>query len=299
MRAVTRNKLLNLLTSCGPAQKMDRALYPKAPPFAASLMTQRIIPINLVFAILVWPALVHADLQAEQRLIDTWRGIDDLPGELVDLEATGDTFVAIHIPQRSKTPLGAVVLLHDAGTHADSHEVIRPLRVGLAPAGWETLAIQLPLLAPGGGAWQDNGATIVARLQAALAWFQDRQQRNQVVLALGETGPIALRFAAAQGQRELQALILVSVPDDLTDDADRDALAQLERPLLDLFAERDLASVTANADARAAAARSAGLDAYAQRRISGATAGFRGLDAELLATVRSWLRAHAAGNTTR
>ena len=170
-------------------------------------MTTRIVVCTLV-ALCLWPPVTLADLQTTQRLEAGWRNAADLDGELVTLPGAGRSFVAIHRPQTRGQPIGAIVLLHGRGTNADSHEVIRPLRIGLSEAGWETLSLQLPVTFPGArpDAWLDNADQIVAALQSALDWLKQRDQRNQAVLAVGDSGLIALRHAAATVPRELQAL---------------------------------------------------------------------------------------------
>ena len=139
---------------------------------------------------------------------------------------------------------------------------------------------------------------IVARLQAGLDWLAQRGQRNQVIVALGDSAPLAMRFVASGDPTSVRALVLISVTGELSADADRQALAGLKRPLLDVFAERDSDAVIGGAQARLAAAREAGSDRYVQRRIAGATLDFPGQEAQLLATIRAWLNANAAGNET-
>ena len=59
------------------------------------------------------------------------------------------------------------------GGNADSDEAIRPLRLGLAEAGWDTLALQLPVELRSAGAVQDTDAVSAARPRIG------RRQRRQ------------------------------------------------------------------------------------------------------------------------
>ena len=59
-----------------------------------------------------------------------------------------------------------------------------------------------------------------------------------------------------------------------------------------------IVSALAPGEGLLAAAREAGSDRYVQRRIAGATLDFPGQEAQLLATIRAWLNANAAGNET-
>ena len=254
-------------------------------------------PIITLVALCAWPFTAVADLQTTQRLETAWLEAQDLDGEVVELAAGETPFVAIHRAQTRDTTTGSVVLLHGRGTNANSHGVIRPLRIGLSEHGWDTLSVQLPQVRAGarGGAWLDNADAIEARLQAALDWLTQRERLNQVIVALGGSAPVALRFVAGRDPKSVRALVLVSVNSEFSADTDRQALADLGRPLLDVFAERDTIPVTDGAPARLRVAREAGAKGYTQRQIAGATLDFPGQEAQLLAVIRSWLNANAPG----
>ncbi|MDJ0740217.1 MAG: DUF3530 family protein [Gammaproteobacteria bacterium] len=256
-----------------------------------------------VLAPLAWLPAGAADLADTLRLEAAWLNADpvQLDGDAVRLSAGDQSFVAIHRAHTTRSAIGAVVLLHDPATHADSLEVVRPLRLGLPDAGWDTLSLQLPPAdaTADTSAWLDRSDAIGARVDAALDWLAQRQQRNQVLLALGASGPLALRYAATRADAALQGLVLISAPSAFAATAERDALASLQRPLLDIFAERDRAAVRDGAAGRLRAARDAGLGAYRQRVVSGASMGFRGSEGQLLADVRAWLKAYAAGREVR
>jgi len=245
----------------------------------------------------LWPPVTLADLQTSQRLEAGWRNAVDLDGEVVTLPGADRSFVAIHRPQTRDQPNGAIVLLHGRGTNADSHEVIRPLRIGLSEAGWDTLSLQLPVTFPNAGpdAWLDNADQIVAGLQSALDWLKQRDQRNQAVLAVGDSGLIALRHAAAAAPRDLQAVVLISSPADFAGEGDGEMLGRLKLRILDIYAERDRQAVTRAASARKRAARKAGITRFDQRTVPGAVPGYRAQEAQLLAAVRAWLNANAGG----
>ncbi|MBY4676082.1 DUF3530 family protein [Marinobacterium arenosum] len=52
--------------------------------------------------------------------------------------------LALYQPQGSGQLHGSVILFHDDQTHADWPNLVRPLRLGLADKGWDTLSLQLP-----------------------------------------------------------------------------------------------------------------------------------------------------------
>lgn len=70
-----------------------------------------------------------------------------LDGHPLDLRvADGPPFLAIEAPAGTGSALGTALILHGRGLHPDEGHVAHPLRVGLAARGWNTLAIQLPVL---------------------------------------------------------------------------------------------------------------------------------------------------------
>lgn len=251
----------------------------------------------VLIAVLTLSPLAGAmDAATTRQLEAVWRSAADLDGEAVTLAVGDESPLAIFRAHAAGTALGGVVLVHGPWTNADSIEVIRPLRLGLAEAGWDTLSIQLPGVRAHNAAadWQAMAPQIDAHLNAALDWLGQRERENRVIVALGESAAIALRFAATRPAEQLSAVVMISSPAKLDDQATRDALEKLARPVLDLYAQRDLRPVTDNAGRRAAAAQAAGLNGYTQRQITGALAGFAGLESMLLQVTRAWLRTNAS-----
>lgn len=72
-----------------------------------------------------------------------------LDGEPVVLQAENREFLGIHTRSVRLPARGAVIILHGRGMHPDWGEVVQPLRVGLSESGWDTLSLQLPVLANG------------------------------------------------------------------------------------------------------------------------------------------------------
>ena len=246
------------------------------------------IPVLLVLA-----AAVAAAPDANPRPPAAVAGHEEIQDDIVRLAADGGEFSAIHRAPQAGAGRGGLILLHDQGTGADSREIIRPLRLGLADAGWDTLSVQLPSAyrREGHEAWHARAPLIQARLQAAMAWLNTHGNSRQVVIAIGDSAAIALEFAAAQAPAGLRGIVLVSAAAE-PDSASLSALQQRKLPILDIFAERDRGRVVDAAAARLQAALEAGSDYYRQRAVLGATAGFPGLDDSLVASIRAWLSAN-------
>ena len=87
------------------------------------------------------------DLVREQRMAQ--QIVDAiLDGDPVDLQTRdGLRFLGIHTRSVNTPAKGTVIILHGRGFHPDWDNVVQPLRVGLTESGWDTLSIQLPVLA--------------------------------------------------------------------------------------------------------------------------------------------------------
>jgi hypothetical protein len=240
-----------------------------------------------------------ANLPAEQRLESEFARGDKPQGEVIELQAGGEGFAAIHQPHAQTERRGAILLLHDRSSNADSIEVIRPLRLGLAAAGWDTLSVQLPVAYPGESrsVWLDRASAIEARLKAGLDWLTARAMQPRAVIAVGDSGPLLVQYASAEPPDRVRALVLISTRIEADDAVGNLAtLGKLQQPLLDVFAERDTAAVRENAAARRQAATAGRIPAYRQITVPGALPGYAGLDDSLVASVRAWLAANAAGD---
>lgn len=247
-----------------------------------------------LFALTIHATGGVAGLLEDQRTAAALRQGIDPHSQVIELEADGTGFVAILRPAALPERRGAAILLHDQRTTADSGEVIGPLRHGLAAAGWDTLALQLPTgtAAETRTDWLDRRAVVEARLDAAAAWLKARGIERIATIALGDSGAIALQHAARQSAAPPGALVLISA----TLDADGETgtlttLGTLRLPLLDVYAERDLAAVVDNAPARRRAAGDGGHSAYRQMTIAGATPGFDGVADRLTRRIGAWLAA--------
>lgn len=252
----------------------------------------------LVACLAVLAAAASADLETDRRLVDSLTAGAPADGERIELDAQGAPFVALHKAGASRPRRGGVVLMHGPQTNLDSPDTVRPLRLGLARAGWDTLSLQLRSPYPGDtrADWLARRDEIAARLGAGLDWLGRQGIEPRVVIALGDSAPIALQYAADQPPRSLLAVVLVSAA--LYDDDPFGGLAVLTAialPVLDIYAERDLAEVVDNAAMRRGAASAEGHKAaFRQVGVAGATAGYEGTTQTLVATVRAWLATQQA-----
>lgn len=237
---------------------------------------------------------VHAGpASADQALInEALTGRADVVGTVVRLSAGQASAVALHRAGQLARSRGAAIILHPPGGNADDPTRVRPLRLGLSDAGWDTLAVQLParLVSESPLQWLARNEQLIPLLIAASQWLEQRGQSNQVLLGIGSSGLAALSFVAGPNAARIQALVLISTVIERDSEAGNQLLT-LQKPLLDVAAERDRADVLRSA---AVKRQLAGHNAaFSQRRIADAGPGFAGMELELVSTVRAWLATHA------
>ncbi len=249
-------------------------------------------PVHVALAsLMLLTSAATADLLTSERMQREISEAGDLQGEVIELQTKDGPFLAIHRPRQRGPARGGIVLLHDRLGNADSEEAIRPLRLGLAEAGWDTLSLQLAVEPRSAGAGQDTDGVSAARLDGGMAWLKARDIDRLVLLAQGDRAGMALQWAAARRTQDLRALILLSAPlasppgDDLPDRLRASGL-----PVLDIYAERDYPPVIATAPGRSIL----GTDnpAYRQRVLADAPSGFFGAEQELIDSIRAWLSAN-------
>ena len=252
-----------------------------------------------ILAVALLPGATAAEVPPGNRLAPGHPPSAEIQGELVELKTDNGRFAAIFLASRGAKTRGAAVLVHDQAGNANGLEVIRPLRLGLAHAGWDTLSLQLPSAsrAIGRAAWLSRQQQILSRLQAGLNWLGARRPADQVIIAQGDSGAMVLEHALDSRPPELKALVLVSTfLDSPAADAAAPAGDRMPLPVLDIYAQRDYPDVVSNAQARRDAAARDTRSNYQQRVIDGATGGFFGLEDDLLTRISAWLATNVTNN---
>ena len=84
-----------------------------------------------------------SDLEREARLVEEMKA-NLFDGDLIYLSDGERDFAAVLIEVEDAK--GSAVLLHGRDFHADWPDVVGPVRVALAEAGWATLSAQMPVL---------------------------------------------------------------------------------------------------------------------------------------------------------
>ena len=250
------------------------------------------LPARIILAIALLPGLVAAQAPPGDRLAPGQPPSTGIQGKLLQLESDSGPFAAIFLAHHGTKKRGAAILLHDQAGNANGLEVVRPLRLGLARGGWDTLSLQLPSASrdEGRAAWQSRQNQILSRLQAGLKWLGSSKPATRVILAQGDSGAVVLTQVLDRPPAELKALVLVSpFLDPSGEQVSASADNRPPLPVLDVYAQRDYPDVLNNARARLDRAAADPRSNYQQRVVLGATGGFFGLEDDLLARISSWL----------
>lgn len=267
------------------------------PDIKKYLRRLQLLPIMVLFVTAPCVSMA-ADWTREQR-IQAQISESILEGEAVQIEDGTLSFLGILARSEWPSARGAAVILHGRGANPDWMDIIHPLRTRLPAFGWDTLSIQLPLAQDGASdaEWHATIPEALPRIEAALRLLEQRGAQNIVLISHSFGNEAAARFLAENPGRGIRAWIGIGIS---TDSSNRDGaplatLRLVQLPILDLYGENDLASVTASAVDRRLAARDAGNPGYEQREIVGADHFFSGQDELLVSIVKSWL-ARAAAN---
>ena len=101
-------------------------------------------PIVWIALLALTTPLLASDFEKEER----WREqVEDsiMDGESVDLVVEGRNVFAIYTEAEEGSDKGLIVV-HGTGIHPNWQQVVQPIRVEMAGYGWNTLALQMPIL---------------------------------------------------------------------------------------------------------------------------------------------------------
>jgi len=247
-------------------------------------------------------------------------------GKAVWLDDGKTKFFAVYDPDQSGQPKGGVIVLHDANSHPDKPEIIRPLRNDLPVHGWASIAIQLPYLVSIDD--YTNKQTIInQRINSAASYLKTVGIGNIALLGHGTGAMAATAYLSTQQEASIQAFIAVSLgmlDKNKTPESITNQLEKITVPILDIYGSNDLDHVTRTATSRALAAKkssdsvtssrqidsykrsaiarsstqnSQGYISYRQIVIEGASHDFSGVSSQLTTRIAGWLERHAKGVT--
>lgn len=185
----------------------------------------------------------------------------------------------------------AIIVIHGSGVHPDWSQVVQPIRVDLAYAGWNTLSIQMPIL--------ENDASIddyiplfpevPKRIDAARRYLTEAGAKKVVLVAHSMGARMTNYYLSretvaneANGAAPIVGYVGIGMGEG------NDAyLEKINVPMLDLYGSEDLSGVLETVDERAEAASH--NTAYQQQMVDGANHFFDNQNDALLEAVTTAL----------
>ena len=229
------------------------------------------------------------DLAKEKRWAD--QVVDSiLDGDAVWLNDGSNDFLGIYT-EAGEDKGRAVIIMHGTGIHPDWQQVVQPLRVGLIDHDWNTLSIQMPVLANDAEyiAYAPLYPEVPPRIDAAVAYL--KQQGNSKIVLLGHSqGATMGSFYLRENRQDISAFVAVGMGNLSSDDSMNSVLSlqKITIPVLDLYGTDDLDEIRSFSEQRADAAKKSGNKSYTQKEITGDHF-FNGHEDGLLETVANWL----------
>ncbi len=242
-----------------------------------------------------------SDLAKEKRWAD--QVVDAiLDGEAVWLNDGSHDFLGIYT-EAEEDKGRAVIVMHGTGIHPDWQQVVQPLRVGLTEHNWNTLSIQMPVLA-NDAEYIDYAPLydeVAPRIEAAIKYLKDSGVKNIVLIGHSQGSAMTAYYLSssylsnagekqAGAKQEIKGFVAIGIA-AFAEDARMDSIRSLEKitlPVLDLYGNEDLENILASVGLRAAAAKKAGNKNYTQIKIAG-NHFFDGHEDALVKTVADWL----------
>ncbi len=229
-----------------------------------------------------------SDLDKEKRWAD--QIVDALiDGEAEWLQAGDVEFLGIYT--EAEEPSGrAALVLHGVGVHPNWPQVVQPLRAGLPSHGWDTLSLQMPVLA-NEAEHKDYAPLfdeVAPRIRAGISFLREKGAKEIVIVAHSLGADMASYYLAGEppGVAALVGIGMSGGEDDPRMD-NVVSLAKVRVPVLDLYGQNDLDDVVSTAAERAKAA--AGNPAFSQVQVPEADHFFDGHEAALQEIVVEWL----------
>lgn len=232
----------------------------------------------------------HAsDLAKEKRWAD--QVVDTIiDGEAIWLSDGKNDFLSIYT-EADENKGRAVIVMHGTGIHPNWEQVVQPLRVGLTGHNWNTLSIQMPILAneaeyPDYAPLYDE---VAPRIDAAIKFLKDNGAK-EIVLIGHSQGAAMTAYYLSTSKQDIKGFVAIGIG-SFADDPRMNSIKSLEKihiPVLDLYANEDLENILATVDQRAAAAKTAGNKNYTQVKIAG-NHFYDGHEEALVKTVAGWL----------
>jgi len=249
-----------------------------------------IIPIFILVSIFTSAVVNSADLEREKRMAAEI--VDSiLDGEVEMLKDGDHRFLSIYT-EADESSQGALII-HGRGFHPDWIDTTQPLRVGLVDYGWNTLSIQMPVLAKDAKYYDylpifDEA---IPRIEAGLAFLKSRGNKTVAIVAHSCGVHMSMHYLRQIGDAGLSAYVGIgmgatdyrqTMPEPFPFDS-------LSIPVFDIYGSDDYPAVHRLAPGRWQQIQNAGNPLSKQTVINDADHYFTDRGDALVEVVGEWL----------
>ncbi|MBL7005090.1 MAG: DUF3530 family protein [Gammaproteobacteria bacterium] len=228
--------------------------------------------------------LMASDFEKEQRWKDQ---IADflIDGEPLMLEVDGHEIFAIYTEADENPKKRGMIVIHGIGAHPDWSQVVQPVRVEMTQYGWDTLSIQMPVLANGvdGHQYRPIFKEVAPRIEAGILALQENGIKEIVLVSHSMGSAMSTYYIANNPNTVISNFVAIGL-------SDASLVGKVQLPMLDLYGSEDLPSVLNTVKAREKAANSANNKYYKQVVVPGAGHFFEGKNEILIDEINAWLK---------
>lgn len=243
-----------------------------------------------LMAILASPFATASDWQREARMAEEI--VDAIFDGEVEMLTDGDRkFMSIYTEAESSAK--ATIIIHGRGFHPDWVDTVQPLRVGLVDHGWNTLSIQMPVLAKDAKYYDyvpifDEA---IPRIQAAIDYLHAAGNQQIAIIAHSCGVHMTMHYLRKHGDDDLVAYVGIGMGATDFKQPMREAfpLDRLSVPVLDIYGADDYPAVHRLASGRWQKIQQAGHAKSSQLVIDDADHYFTDRGDVLIEAVGSWL----------
>jgi dienelactone hydrolase len=241
---------------------------------------KRILILLVLASQLFATASFAADYAREKKWAD-----EIVPGLVVGdavylKQANRHEFLALYTPASGAK--SAVIVVHGIGIHPD-WGLIGTLRVDLADRGYTTLSVQMPILRNEAKdvEYPPTFPEAAERLKIAVDFLKSKGYSSIAIVSHSLGSRMSYAYLAGKPDPAVKVWVTLGI-------STVEKVGALKLPVFDLYGERDLPKVVANAEKRKQAL--AGKADSRQQMIAGADHFFDGKEAEMVNAVYGFLK---------
>jgi alpha/beta superfamily hydrolase len=204
-----------------------------------------------------------------------------MDGDIVWLANNDHEFMAIYTPSETDTKQTAIVI-HGLGVHPDWPQVIQPLRVALTEKGFNTLSIQMPVLANGigGDSYTPLFPNAERRFKVAIDYLEKQGLSANTIIA-HSLGSKMSAYYLANNKHPFKHFVGIGMGKGVSK-----YLSKINIPILDLYGDDDIPTVLSAVTQKQQASKY--NSSYTQKMVV-ADHFFNDKEELLIDTVSAWL----------